>query len=472
MARSPGHFFGKTALKSQKRWLIPMNSSTDTRLTHEPLEANQTQVDSNCPSPSCAAFQKQYLFGDIQAGVITATMAIPLSIGIALMSDYPIQVGLATVAFASFIGFLFAWFRPGNFIGAPGIAAGLAPILAMGVATFGIQNMAFIIFLTATFQAIVWKFNWQRYLLMVVPPYLVEGLLAGIGLKIALKFLPFLWMLPAGMAVSPDFFTAERVILIGLSLVGAILFLVLFAQFKDTKPAIPYFVLIVFGIIAAQFASVKMLSVQDVELALAWPIPHFETWTLWVYAIFFAMMLAAVDVIEQVMSNAAIEKIDPLKRPCNSNNSLLSIWVSNMGSSFFGGMTNLDGLAKSSTNRLAGAYTKFSVLVIGLMMTFFVFYSSYLDYLPYFALAIIMTFVGIRMALGVFHIAEHGPYALLLAILCGLLVFQVGIFEGLIITLVVHALISYVIYSKVESLETKAIVRQYFTRFKDDDNLT
>ena len=42
-------------------------------------------------------------------------------------------------------------------------------------------------------------------------------------------------------------------------------------------------------------------------------------------------MLAVVDVIEQVMSNAAIDKIDPLQRPSNSNNSLLAIWVSNMG---------------------------------------------------------------------------------------------------------------------------------------------
>ena len=76
-----------------------------------------------------------------------------------------------------------------------------------------------------------------------------------------------------------------------------------------------------------------------------------------------------VDLIEQVMSNAAIEKFDPLQRPSNSNNSLLSILISNMGGSF-GGMTNLDGLAKSSTNHLAGAYTKLSVLVIGILMIF------------------------------------------------------------------------------------------------------
>ncbi len=434
-------------------------------MAQENINTENAQI-SNIGS---AAFRKEYALQDLQAGVITATMAIPLSIGIALMSDYPIQVGLATVAFASFIGFLFAWFRPGNFIGAPGIAAGLAPILALGIATFGIENMAFIIFLTATFQALIWKFNWQRYLLMAVPGYLVEGLLAGIGLKIALKFLPFLWMLPVGVAASEDFWTESRMQVIALSAVGVLLFLGLFQKFKDTKPALPYFALIVFGIMAAFFVEVKMLKVEDIEFNIGLPVPNFDSVWLWLYAFFFAMMLAVVDVIEQVMSNAAIEKIDPLKRPCNSNNSLLSIWVSNMGASFFGGMTNLDGLAKSSTNRLAGAYTKLSVLIIGLLITFFVFNVHHLDHLPYFALAIIMTFVGIKMVLGLLHIAKHGPYALLLATLCGILVFKVGIFEGLIITLVIHALIYYVIFKKIDCHPTGSILRHYFKKFKEDD---
>jgi MFS superfamily sulfate permease-like transporter len=317
-----------------------------------------------CERKSCAAFQKKYVLRDVQAGVITAAMAIPLSIGIAIMSDYPIQVGLATVAFASFIGWFFAWFRPGNFIGAPGIAAGLAPILAMGVSMFGISNMAFIIFLTATFQAIIWKFNWQRYILQLVPTYLVEGLLAGIGLKIVLAFLLFTYEVPIGLDVSDAFFSADRIIVIALSVVGAALFLVLFKMFKDRQPAVPYFVLIVYGIVVSFMFPVTMLHVEDADITLGIPLPDFNTLSLWVYAVGFALMLAVIDVIEQVMSNAAIEKIDPLKRKCDSNNSLLSIWVSNMGSSFFGGMTNLDGLAKSSTNRLAGAYTKLSVLVI------------------------------------------------------------------------------------------------------------
>jgi MFS superfamily sulfate permease-like transporter len=128
---------------------------------------------------------------------------------------------------------------------------------------------------------------------------------------------------------------------------------------------------------------------EDTDLKLALPIPHFDSALTMLYMLGFAVMLALIDVIEQVMSNAAIEKIDPLKRKCNSNNSLFAIWIANMGSSFFGGMTNLDGLAKSTTNRLAGAYTKFSVLIIGCVVTFFTFNTHSLEYLPKFALAVI-----------------------------------------------------------------------------------
>lgn len=416
-----------------------------------------------------AAFQARYVSRDVPAGIITGAMAIPLSVGIAMMSDYPIKVGLATVAFAGFIGWFLAWFRPGNFIGSPGIAAGLAPILAMGVATFGIENMAFLIFLTASFQAVIWKFDLQRYILMAVPTYLVEGLLAGIGLKIFLNFLGFTYELPAGVDEA-GFWSGPRLSVILLSLTGAAVFLWLFGRYKDSKPAIPYLALIVFGVVASQLTPVSMLHVEDVPLELALPIPDFDSVSLWLYAIGFALMLAVIDVIEQVMSNSAIEKIDPLGRKTNSNNSLLAIWIANMGSSFFGGMTNLDGLAKSTTNKLAGAYTKFSVLVIALVVFFFVMNVEYLEFLPKFALGIIMMFVGWKMIVGLLHVAHHGPYALLLATFCGLLVYKVGIFEGLLIALAVHAVINYVIFRHVDSKPTGVIVRDYFKRFGKGDS--
>jgi len=416
--------------------------------------------------PRSAAFQAQYAGRDIAAGLIAGSMAIPLTVGIAMMSEYPIKVGLATVAFACLIGWINAWFRPGNYIGCPGIAAGLAPVLAVGVATFGLENMAFAIFLTATIQAIIWKFNWQRYILVAVPVYLVEGLLAGVGLKIALKFFAFTYELPPDMDAADSFLNGARIQMILISMAGYGLFVYLFLKFKNSQPAIPYFVIIAAGTILAQFVSVPMLSMEDTDLTLALPVPHFDRPLTALYMLGFAVMLAMIDIIEQVMSNAAIEKIDPLKRKCNSNNSLLAIWIANLGASFFGGMTNLDGLAKSTTNRLAGAYTKFSVLIIGCVVTFFTFNTHALVYLPKFALAIIMIFSGWKMIEGLVHVTHHGPYAMILAILCGVLVFKVGIFEGLLIAMAVHGFVHYMMYANLDKMPGKAIVKRYIDDLK------
>ncbi|SNX59905.1 Sulfate permease, MFS superfamily [Nitrosomonas ureae] len=441
-----------------------------THIEKESSASNRHLENINASGYGSAAFQAQYFFRDTAAGLITGAMAIPLSIGIAIMSDYPIKVGLATVVFASLIGWLFSWFRPGNYIGSPGIAAGLAPVLALGVASFGWENMAFCIFMTAVMQAIIWKFNWQKYLLVAVPVYLVEGLLAGVGLKIFLKFSEFTYEIPAEM-VTEDFWNEARIQMAGISAAGVALFLFLFSKFKDKQPAIPYFALIIGGVVLAQFVSVPMISVEDVDLHLKLPLPAADvTVMMMVYMILFCAMLAIVDVIEQVMSNAAIEKIDPLKRKTDSNNSLLAIWIANLGSSFFHGMTNLDGLAKSTTNKLAGAMTKFSVLIIGCVVCFFTFNVQYLDFLPKFALAAIMLFTGYKMIAGLVHVTHYGSYALILAVITAGLVFKVGIFEGLLAAMAIHGVIHYMVYTKHDNMPGKEVVKRYFRSLKTDNS--
>jgi MFS superfamily sulfate permease-like transporter len=415
---------------------------------------------------SSAAFQAKYLTRDLQAGIITGAMAIPLSAGIALMSDYPIKVALATVVCACFIGWINAWIRPGNYIGAPGVAAGLAPVLALGVTSFGMENMAFVIFLTAFMQAVIWKFNLQKYILLAVPEYLVEGLLAGVGLKIALNFLPMTYEIPESM-ITEVFWNGARIQMVLISSAGFAAFLYLFAKFQATQPAIPYFFLMIAGALLAQLMAMPMLHVEDVPIVLSLPLPHFDSPLIWLYVIGFAAMLATIDVIEQVMSNAAIQKIDPLQRKCNTNNSLLAIWIANMSASFFGGMTNLDGLAKSTTNKLAGAYTKFSVLVIGLVVLFFALNTQYLEYMPKFSLAVIMIFTGWKMILGLWHVAHQGQYALLLAIVCALLVYRLGIFEGLLLALAMHGVINLIVLRHVDELKIRTIIKKYLERFAD-----
>jgi len=394
----------------------------------------------------------KYFKRDALAGTVAGAMAVPLTIGICLMSDYPVMTGLYTVIFAGIVSFITYLFRPGNYTGMPGVAAGLAPALALGVQSFGMENMPFVILLTSIFQAIVWKFRLERYILRVVPHYLVEGLLAGVGLKIALKFVPFLYDITDETEKWLNF---EREMILILSIVSFALFVLLFKYYKKKMPALPYFVIMGTGFALSFFIPLKMVSFGAVPFQLALPLPHFsevqsiETLLLVLKMVGFAMMLGTIDVIEQVMSNVAIEKMDPMKRKANSNNSLLAIWIANMGATFFGGMTNLDGLAKSTTNTVAGAVTKLSNLFTALVLLLVVLFPGVLDHLPEYALGIIMVYSGWKMIANIAHVRSEGRYALIMAGICGLLVFKLGIFEGLLILLAAHATIQYIFMRRV-----------------------
>lgn len=398
------------------------------------------------------------------AGTITGVMAVPLTIGICLLSDYPVMTGLYTVIFACIIGFITYLIRPGNFVGTPGVAAGLAPALALGVSSFGMENMPFVIFMTASFQAVVWKFRLERYLLRLVPHYLVEGLLAGVGLKIGLKFIPFLYDIEHETDVWLNF---EREVVIILSIVSFVLFVLLFKYYKRKMPALPYIVIMASSIILSFFMPLPMVAIDAVPFKLALPLPNFADAAflgILPKMIGFALMLGTIDIIEQVMSNVAIEKLDPLKRKCNTNNSLLAIWLSNIGATFFGGMTNLDGLAKSTTNAVAGAVTKLSNLFTALVLLGVVLYPEVLAHMPEYALGIIMVYSGWKMIANISHVRAEGRYALILAGICGFLVFELGIFEGLILVMAGHAVIQFIFMRRLGK-SSGEIIAQFKSSF-------
>lgn len=448
------------------------HSSGSVPSNHQAPRSRDTQLPVTAPPGSLAEgsattprFTAETLKRDALAGTITGLMAIPLTVGICLMSEYPVQLGLATVIAACGISFFFYLFKPGNHIGVPGVAAGLAPILALGIHRFGVQNMPWLIFLTSIFQAVVWRYNLAKYILKAVPPFLIEGLLAGVGLKIAMKFLPYTY---ETVGHSDEFWTSERGLVMLCSAVGFVMFLYLFKRFKDTSPGVPYIAVIGGSIWLASYVEFPMLHVESVEFALAWPIPDFATITptMHVEMVLYAAMLMLIDVIEQVMSNAAIEQIDPLGRKSNSNNSLIVMWVGNMASSFFGGMTNLDGLAKSQTNRMAGALTKMSVLFVAAVLGVVLAFPELLSRLPEFSLAVLMVFTGWKMIAGLYHVAQAGPYAFGLAMFCGFLVFQHGIFEGLLAALALHSFITLVIF-RHDHVPVLVILKKFVRLFSD-----
>lgn len=420
----------------------------------------------------------KYLKRDALAGTVTGVMAVPLTVGICLMSDYPVMTGLYTAIFAGIISFITYLIKPGNYTGMPGVAAGLAPAMALGVMSFGMENMPFVILLTSIFQIIVWKFRLEKYILRIVPHYLVEGLLAGVGLKIALKFVPFLFELQSGELhnfndwMHVDWLNFERDKVIILSLLSFGLFIILYKFYKKKMPALPYFIIMATSVGMTFLMDLPKISIESIPFELSLPLPNFmdmsgsESSLMLLKMIGFAMMLGTIDVIEQVMSNVAIEKMDPFNRKCDSNNSLLTMWIGNLGATFFGGMTNLDGLAKSTTNTVAGAVTKLSNLFTSIFLFLVVLFPIVITTLPEYALGIIMVYSGWKMIANIANVRAEGRYALILAGVCGLLVFKLGIFEGLLIVLVAHAIIQY-LFMKRLGKSNNEIWNQFKSSFTD-----
>lgn len=412
-----------------------------------------------------------HLRRDALAGTITGVMAVPLTVGICLMSDYPIMTGIYTVILAGVVSFITYLFKPGNYTGMPGVAAGLAPALALGVSSFGMENMPFVIALTALFQAAVWKFKWERFILRVVPHYLVEGLLAGVGLKIALKFIPFLYDIEHE---TDTWLNLEREIVITLSIVSFVLFVMLYKYYKKKMPALPYVVIMVTSFVLSFFLPLPRIAIDSISFELSAPLPdlqgmgQYEALYTLLKMVGFALMLGTIDIIEQVMSHVAIEKMDPRKRIANTNNGLLPIWIANLGATFFGGMTNLDGLAKSTTNTVAGAVTKLSNLFTSLVLLMVVIFPSILEHLPEYALGIIMVYSGWKMIANIANVRSEGRYALIMAAVCGILVFELGIFEGLLLLLAVHAGIQFVFMRRLGQ-STNEIISQFKNTFRADE---
>lgn len=205
----------------------------------------------------------QHLRRDALAGSVVGIMAVPLTVGICLMSDYPVMTGLYTVIFATIISYLAYLVRPGNYVGTPGVAAGLAPALALGVSVFGMENMPFVIFLTAIFQLIVWRYKLEKYILKLVPHYLVEGLLAGVGLKIALKFLPFLYDI---QHETDEWLNLERELILILSAVSFVMFVLLYKYYQKKMPALPYIVIMATGFGLTFFMPLPLLTMRMCHL--------------------------------------------------------------------------------------------------------------------------------------------------------------------------------------------------------------
>lgn len=121
------------------------------------------------------------LASDVPASLVVFLVAMPLSMGIALASGAPILSGLI----AAVVGGVVVGALAGAPLQVSGPAAGLAVIVFQLIQRFGFPAVCTMVVLAGAFQVLLGSLRVAR-LTLAISPAVIHGMLAGIGVLIAL----------------------------------------------------------------------------------------------------------------------------------------------------------------------------------------------------------------------------------------------------------------------------------------------
>jgi carbonic anhydrase len=374
---------------------------------------------------------------DLPASFVVFLVAVPLSLGIAAASGAPLIAGLIAAVVGGILGGLVS--------GAPlqvaGPAAGLTVIVAGLVAQFGWAATAAITVGAGLIQILLGLSRVGR-LALSLSPAVVHGMLAGIGVTIAVGQLHVM------LGGSNQGSVLDNVIelpaqIIGLHpgalLVGALTIAVMVLWPKLPKVNVVPAPLVAVGVgtaVAAGFsldlARVSLPSDIINEVVL----PQLPSGTA-LAIIGGVLTVALVASVESLLSAVAVDKLHDGPR-ANLDKELIAQGVANTVSGALGGLPVTGVIVRSSTNVAAGAKSRWSTVMHGVWMLLAVLLlANVLRQIPMAALAAVLVVIGVRLV-SVAHMKQlwrHREMVVYAATLVGVISF--GLVEGVLVGLAV-----------------------------------
>jgi MFS superfamily sulfate permease-like transporter len=368
------------------------------------------------------------LMKDISAGMVVFLVALPLCLGIALASGAPLFSGIV----AGVIGGIIVSLISGSELSVSGPAAGLVVIVANGI----IQSGSFAFFASAVFLCGVFQILFGIFrggaIGEFVPSSVIRGMLSAIGILIIIKQVPHAvgWDTPSVAHLDPQVGeTFIRSMLASTSTMSAtaifisitsILIILLWEQkisklhaFLKLVPAPLMAVLWSVGVnsfILKNFYPEEFLSnigshlvslpvsesfgqfVSFFSLPDFSAFQHFSTYSL-------GLTIALVASIETLLSVEATDKLDPQKRIANTNKELIAQGVGNCFCGLLGGLPMTAVIVRSSANVFAGAQTRKSAFVHGvLLLGTAALIPTLLNQIPLASLAAILLVLGYKLS--------------------------------------------------------------------------
>ena len=379
------------------------------------------------------------LKSDFASGLVVFLVALPLCLGIAMASGAPLFSGII----AGIVGGIVVGYLSQSHISVSGPAAGLTAIILTAITDLG----AFDIFLCAVFIAgiiqLALGFIKAGSISNYFPTNVIEGMLAGIGIIIILKQLPHAFGYDADFEGDQSFsqmdgdntitslfqvfdhFQLGAIIVTVVSLVILISWekVAFLKKFKLVPGAL---IAVIAGIILNEIflstgSSLAIANEHLVSLPVPTSIDDFKeiivipnfsgltnpkVWTI-------AITIAVVASIETLLCIEASDRLDSQKRYTNTNVELKAQGVGNIISSLLGGLPMTSVVVRSSANSNAGAKSKMSTIIHGVLLLISVLaIPVILNKIPLATLATILILVGYKLAkpATIKHFWEKGKY--------------------------------------------------------------
>ena len=377
------------------------------------------------------------LKSDFASGLVVFLVALPLCLGIALASGAPLFSGIIS----GIIGGIVVGYLSQSHLSVSGPAAGLTAIVLTAITDLG----SFDAFLLAVFIAGVIQlflgFLKAGTISNYFPNNVIEGMLAGIGIIIILKQIPHAFGFDPDFEGDESFFQADgqntisellqvvNHVQIG-SIIIAILSLAILVLWnksevlKKIKLVPPALVAVIGSILLNEFfiqTGSNLAIAKDHLVSLPVPTtleeykniivtPNFSTITnskVWIVAV----TIAVVASIETLLCIEAADRMDVLKRYTNTNIELKAQGIGNIVSSLLGGLPMTSVVVRTSANNAAGAKSKMSAIIHGLLLLVSVVaIPTILNKIPLATLAAVLLLVGYKLAVpNIKHFAHYMP---------------------------------------------------------------
>ena len=335
---------------------------------------------------------------DLPASLVVFLVAVPLSLGIAFASGAPIIAGLIGAVAGGIVTGLLA----GSPLQVSGPAAGLTVVVAGLVHQFGWETMCLITACAGVVQLLLGWFKVARGALIIAPA-VVHGMLAGIGISIALAQIHVvLGGSPQSSPVANLISLPKQLGVVSgqAAILGFLAIAILIIWKKLNVPALktipgPLVAVVVGTLVSilAKFDVARVNLPETFELTKLMP-PDATKWGAFAVAV---LTVAIVASIESLLCAVATDKLHSGVRS-NLDKELTAQGAGNLVSGLLGGLPITGVIVRSSANIIAGGASRWSAVFHGVwVLVFALFLGGLIEQIPLAVLAGLLVHVGINL---------------------------------------------------------------------------